>query len=357
MDKEGVSDPAARELRRQRLLNSISEIEKDYLPAANPAHETAGAEPFPHAERVIDREASRERVATRPRTASLKGDKQEPRLDHASQPHDPEGAGRREPSFEEPAELAEPAGPDADFYPDRMSPEPDSRAASRDEPDRRFRRRSKRGREKDGRPKRRPYAWMMLILTLLVFALLGVGFWALSNADYEFVLERFLQETDPGEDYTPEARLGAGTDDRTQFTLYDPAADGEPAIEGDLSAEIENTGQLRLLHVEGGGEAAAIVIEIPQQQLSELSGQPYTVAMRARSEAEGGATLLVSCDFASLGDCGSRRYEAEATAGDLLFAGTMEGGAPGADGAIRIALPNESSEVDIFSVTILLGDD
>ena len=341
LDKEGVTDPAVRETRRRRLLDAIGEIEQEYLPATAPGIDDVHPEvqTAPQAEPTFDRP---------------KGRRVEPDVRSGRE-------GSRAEPFVETPEPARNAG-------DRVDPSPEiygesarrsddvSVTLDEDRKPRRERGRRRR-REPDGRPKRRPYAWMLLILTLLVFGFLGVGFWMASNADYEFALEQFLKEPELGEDFTPAARLGSGDDDRAQVDLYDAASDRQPEVTGNLSAELVEAGQSRVLSVKGGGnENAAIVIPVTRQQLTDLSGLPYTVAIRALSNAEGGTTLLVSCDFAGLGDCGTRRYQVEATAGDLLFAGTMGDGTPESNGSIRITLPDEGSELEIIAVTLLVGD-
>ncbi|WP_114389105.1 hypothetical protein [Notoacmeibacter marinus] len=347
LDKEGVTDPAMREARRQRLADAMAEIERDYLPAEErPA--VAPEEPAKErAEPAFDLPESHvDMTASQQWTATVEPDKQQS-----------PATGRREPSLDDPHSLASEPRSEAEIYPDPVRDGVAEREPVAGTRKSRGSRRKNRDRESDGRPRRKPFVWLLLISTLVVFGILGIGFWMISNADYEFVLEQFLQETEPGEDYTPEARLGGATDDRTQFVLYDAGDRSEPRTQGNLETSIVETGQAMALRVTGGGsEDDALIVPISETQLSELSGLPFTVAVRASSKAENGASLLVSCDFAGLGDCGNRRYQVEATAGDLLFAGTMGDGSPDGEGQIRIAVPDSGSEIDLLSVVLLVGD-
>ncbi len=351
LDHEGVTDPADRQLRRQRLLDAIGEIEQDYLPATAPVPNGDRSTP-PAADRVDPSFDAPHPQARDPHTAGRRDDARVDPVEGREHERRParSGPGRSEPVMESPVAAA---GRAAD--PGLAADDLDITVDGDGEPPRGTRRKRRRGR--DGRPRRRPYAWTMLVLTFVVFALLGAGFWAASNADYEFVLEQFLREVEPAEDYTPEAGLGGGADDRAQIVLYEPGAGPRPGVFGGLSADLVEAGQQRVLHIEGGGsEEAAILIPISRDTLARLAGLPYTVSVRARSDALAGAALLVSCDFAGLGDCGTRRYHVEAAAGDLLFAGTMGDGAPEDEGAIRIALPQAESELELFSVILLVGD-
>ncbi|MCP1198643.1 hypothetical protein [Notoacmeibacter sp. MSK16QG-6] len=345
LDKEGVTDPMARDARRQRLVDSIAEIEKDYMPATAPSVNRSVPPDGPRAEPTFDLPQSEPDMAASPQwTAAVAPEKQRVTTGE-----------RLEPTLDAPAGETVDTEVDIHSAPIRMAPDERADGAGK----RRFRRdgRKRRDRESDGRPRRKPFVWFLLISTVVVFVLIGVGFWVVSNADYEFVLEQFLEEVEPGEDYTPEARLGSSADDRTQFVLYDAGNRSIPSQGGELETSIVETGQAMALHVTGGGsDNDAVIIPIGREQLADLAGLPFTVAVRASSTADDGAALLVSCDFAGLGDCGNRRYKVEATAGDLLFAGRMGEGSPEDDGEIRIAVPEAGSEVDLLSVILLVGD-
>lgn len=351
LDKEGVTETATRDVRRQRLIDAIAEIEKDYLPAAvDLASRGESDAPPVHAERA---EPS---LDASPGEADMPASHQWTGTVEPDTPRVPPDE-RREPLLGDQHDTAFGGDSEVDLHAGRVAVAPDDRQDDRRARKPRRGHRKKRDRESDGRPRRKPFVWLLLVSTLVVFAVIGVGFWMVSNADYEFVLEQFLQETEPGEDYTPEARLGSTADDRTQFVFYDAGGGDAPRLAGNLSTSTVETGQATALRVEGGGsDEDALIVPISQSQLSELAGLPFTVAVRASSTAEGGAALLVTCDFAGLGDCGSRRYQVEATAGDLLFAGRMGDGPPEGDGEIRISLPDSGSEVDLLSVVLLVGD-
>ncbi len=338
--------------RRETLKARITEIEQEFQPARPPAP--------PRAEPVRPVAASNPPGAAEPRAeappvVASRTDGQ-PRQAPAPSIDAPEPAGgrhlrdrfaREEPAFSDlAADRAEPgpAGDDAgiDF----------TTVPSRGE----------RLSDRETERRRRPWAVMFAVVTLLAALAIG-GWWVVGSGLFgrpdTSVPNPPVETTDADFDPEPAAPLGPGSPaaDREWVTVFSPTDPTSVIAPSGTSADIiEEEGQPFMRIRAGSGEA--VRFDVGQGILERLAGRRAVFDLVARAEEGRETQVSVQCDFGELGNCGRRRYLVGTHRADYLFEVELPSGRPGAAGTIGIIsdVDGDGKAIDIFEIRVSLAE-
>ena len=213
--------------------------------------------------------------------------------------------------------------------------------------------------------RRRPLAAMFFAVTILTALGMG-GWWAyqtglLNSPAERDTAVRTAPQTVVEEDFTPEededaAPLvpGAADQERDWITVFSPADPTLVSAPADAKAGVMEDESGSFLRIRSGTSGSAIMFDVGQGILEELTGKKAVFDIVARA-AEGQETQIsVSCEFGELGDCGRKRYVVGYERAEYLFEIELPARKPGASGTIAINsdFANEGKAVDIYEIRV-----
>ncbi|KFB11225.1 hypothetical protein [Nitratireductor basaltis] len=341
--------------RRSRLLQVISQIEKEFVPAGPPATVAASiprrrqpaseaqapTAPSPAAPTVTAHDRLNPAAPT-VQTGTERPQRSEPALD-APAPAAPQTAGMR--------------GLAAD---DRLAPEERAAVAPRS-------RRQKKHASRDERP-RRPFA--KLFVTTTILAMLGIGaWWVMDTGLLKSAAERDgsvpnpprgteEESYDPGSGSEARAPIGGSPDDRTWITIFSPDDPTTVAAPAGAQAQIADSGEGQLMRLSSGQTDTAVIFDVGQGILEQLAGKTAIFNVTAAAGEGEETQLSLSCNFGNLGDCGRIRYVVGPQQNDHLFERTFPDVDPESGGTIAIVpdVEGQGRELGIYSIKVTVYD-
>ena len=305
--------PDVADRRRQILLDKITEIETEFIPAVEPA---------------VDAPDSAPSVDMEPRFDAA-GD----RFDAPAPPQEPD-YGAYELSIG--ADRRGPVTPGSDDEIDA----PEAEYAGYD------------------RPARRRRSWVAVTATVAVLvAIAAVAWWAFAPVGPG---QMFPRPPIDAEDFSPDTpdvpplTLGGPSDPENWIVVFDPADPTSVSTPGDARADVlENDGE-RFMRITGGASGTPVLFDVGQGVLEQIAGRRAVFNIVA--QADEGTQTQFSVDFSlgELGDCGRKRYAAGSTREDFLFEIDLPQVEPGAGGTIAINpdIENRGRSVDIYLIRV-----
>lgn len=290
--------------RRQLVLNKITNIETEFLPAVDPAVEPSG--PAPDVE-----------FDTRSHAPSVE----------------------REPSFDGPEPHvggAERAGYEGDAV-----ETPDYAGYDR-------------------APKRQR-SWVALVITAAVLAVLAIAAWWMLAPERPKPLfptppienEDFSPD-DPDRQDTPPTTLGSGDGLDDWTIVFDPADPTTVSAPGDSTAAVMVDDDERFMRISTGASGSPVLFDVGRGVLEQIAGRRAVFNIIARAEEGQETQISIECSLGELGDCGRKRYQVGVTREELLFELTLPEVEPGAGGTIAINpdIENGRKSVDIYAIRV-----
>lgn len=210
----------------------------------------------------------------------------------------------------------------------------------------------------DGGSRRRPYAAMFVVVTLVVA--LAIGAWWATETGLFGRPDTSVPNPPPeleAEDFTPAPPpLKPAEEDtpRDWVTLFDPSDPSNvTAPSGAVAELVEDDGE-SYLRIRSGPGGAGVLFDVPAQILAELAGRGAVFDIVASSEEGEETQISVTCNFGELGDCGRQRYLVGYEQADYLFDVDMPRGTPGSSGTIAIVsdVSNEGRAVHVFEIRV-----
>lgn len=119
-------------------------------------------------------------------------------------------------------------------------------------------------------------------------------------------------------------------------------------------AEIIGTGADQVLRIRSSNGEAGIIFDVGEGILDGLSGKTAVFEIAARAEEGKPTQMSVTCDFAELGECGRKRFQAGNETGTFLFEVVFPAVAAGAAGTITIVsdIDGGGKAVDILGINV-----
>ncbi len=218
--------------------------------------------------------------------------------------------------------------------------------------------------EARSKPRRRPYAAMFIAVTL--FAAVAIaGWWAFQVGLFKLPSEIDTSVHNPptvveGEDFDPDSETpglsdpGKADDLRNWITVFAPSDSSSVSAPAGATAEVSSDEAGAFLRIRSGESGAAIIFDVGQGILDQISGKKAVFDIVARTDGGEQAEISVSCDFAELGDCGRQRYLVGYERAEYLFDVQLPDVKPGAAGSIAINsdFANGGKAVDIFQIRV-----
>ena len=219
---------------------------------------------------------------------------------------------------------------------------------------------------RERRPRRR-FARVFVTATLVAILAIG-GWWVVDGGLLRSAAERDTSVPNPpatveDEDYRPDAATGGNSApalpqavdaDRNWITVFDPADPTSATAAGDSVAEVVQSGDAPYLRARSGASGSAVVFDVGQGVLEQLSGKTAVFVIDAGIEEGKPTQIAVDCNFGNLGDCGRKRYVVDQDRGDFLFEVIFDDQGPGAAGSIAIIpdVEGEGRAVDIYAIRV-----
>lgn len=345
--------------RRSRLLQVISQIEKEFVPAGPPATVAASiprrrqAAPQPQAPASPDPQVHSAAPTIGP----------DDRLNPAapSVGAEPQRPQRMEPRLDA---APAPASPRADMpefaADDRLAPQQRASEAPKS-------RRQKKRAARDERPLR-PLA--KLFVTTTILAMLGIGaWWVFDTGLLQSAAERDgsvpnpprgteEESYDPGSGSEGRAPIGGSPDDRTWITIFSPDDPTTVAAPAGAQAQIADSGEGQLMRLSSGQTDTAVIFDVGQGILEQLAGKTAIFNVTAAASEGEETQLSLSCNFGNLGDCGRIRYVVGPQQSDHLFERTFPDVDPESGGTIAIVpdVEGQGRELGIYSIKVTVYD-
>lgn len=322
-------------LRRQRMKATITEVEREFVPAAPAIDPPISEEPVSAPPDPVE-----------PPLSPPEPESHEPELRTARPPTDaasdnPLRAMRDDPAFEG---GAFPAGTERD----RLIEEPEDKVHA--EPG-------------DPRPRRRWIAVTLIVATLL--AALGIFYWFAAQTGLFLTADQrdtsvrspplALEEESfaPGAPQSaPQPGAPAAPVEHAWITVFSPDDPTTVEVAADAEAEARVEEGERVLRLRTGASGTPIVFNVGRGILENLAGRQAVFAISARPIDDEQTQMSLSCDFGALGDCGRRRYAVAGQRTDYLFEVVFPEASPDAPGRIAIVTDFEGQGrgIDIFSI-------
>lgn len=214
--------------------------------------------------------------------------------------------------------------------------------------------------------RRRPLAAIFLGVTLLALAAIGV-WWAISTglvkipgpADTDEITQvpPDDEEFTPGEEEAP-AKPGELDAERNWILVFSPSDATTISAPGDTKAEVMSDDSGNFVRIRSSASGSAIVFDVPQGVLEQISGKHATFDVVARAEEGKETQFSVDCNFGELGDCGRKRYRAGYEKGDFLFDLDLPAKAPGAEGTVAINsdVDNGGKAIDVYEIKVSVSE-
>jgi hypothetical protein len=214
--------------------------------------------------------------------------------------------------------------------------------------------------------RRRPLAAIFLGVTLLALAAIGV-WWAISTG---LVKMPGPPETDdithvppddeeftPGEEEAP-AKPGELDAERNWILVFSPSDPTTINAPGGTKAEVMSDDTGNFVRIRSSASGSAIVFDVPQGVLEQISGKHATFDVVARAEEGKETQFSVDCNFGELGDCGRKRYRAGYEKGDFLFDLDLPAKEPGAAGTVALNsdVDNGGKAIDVYEIKVSVSE-
>ncbi len=188
---------------------------------------------------------------------------------------------------------------------------------------------------------------------LLLFVALIIGY-SLYSSFTDLSRQPSTSAATGGADMAP-LKEGQEPGDENWITIYQPSEATRITAQGRATAEILRDGTRSFARITSPDADTTITFDVGEGILDQLAGRKATFDIIAKAEDGKPTQMSISCNFASLGDCGRRRYDVNQTMSDFLFdvdfaKGTKAGGA----GTIAITsdLTGTGKPVDIYEIRV-----
>lgn len=257
------------------------------------------------------------------------------------------------------ARYRDEVAPQVDTRRERMQPEP----ADRDAAAMNIEGESRSG--DYGNFKRPRGRWARLFIAATVVAIIAIGIvWTWQTGMFDASdgsvpnppqIEE--EDFDPGPSGPP---LGPGNADLsrdwiTVFTPGNPASIiAPPGTQAEVREDDDGVAVLRI----GSGGGAPVLFDVGEGILERLAGRTAVFNIVARAEEGQETQISVSCDFRDFGDCGRRRYIVGTHRADYLFEVELPSGRPGGAGQIEIISDVEDGgkAIEVYEIRVATAD-
>lgn len=214
--------------------------------------------------------------------------------------------------------------------------------------------------------RRRPLAAIFLGVTVLALAAIG-GWWAISTGlvkipgppqtDDITQVPPDDEEFTPGEEEAP-AKPGEIDAELNWILVFSPSDPTTINAPGDTKAEVMSDDTGNFVRIRSSSSGSAIVFDVPQGVLEQISGKHAMFDIVARAEEGKETQFSVDCNFGELGDCGRKRYQAGYEKGDFLFDLDLPAKAPGAEGTVAINsdIDNGGKAIDVYEIKVSVSE-
>lgn len=199
------------------------------------------------------------------------------------------------------------------------------------------------------------YRYGIPVLVVVLALMIGTS---LYNSFADLSREPSPSATNVQENTAP-LKEGEEPGDETWITVFQASEAARMAVKGRATAEILRDGQRSFARITSSGGDNTVSFDIGEGILDRFSGNKVTFDIIAKADGGKSTQMSISCNFASLGDCGRRRYDVNQTMNDFLFdltfpAGQKAGGA----GIITVNsdLSGTGKPVDIYEIRVSLHE-
>lgn len=222
------------------------------------------------------------------------------------------------------------------------------------------------GRAKGERRRGRKFGLVLIVVTLV--SALAIGLWfAADTGQFQTQQARDTSVPNPpasfqDDDFLPDApqtstppRLpGQAADLSDWIVVFDPSDPTLVAAPSDATADVFEDDGETYVRVRSGQSGAAVMFDVGQGILEQLSGRRAVFAVVARAEEDQETQISIDCNFGELGDCGRRRYLVGITREEFLFEIDLPAIRPGAGGTIAINsdITGSGRAIDIFEIRV-----
>ncbi|MEO0637289.1 MAG: hypothetical protein AAFY73_11635 [Pseudomonadota bacterium] len=202
----------------------------------------------------------------------------------------------------------------------------------------------------------RIYSWILSAAVLIAAGVIAV-WWIQENDLLSPVAERDgATANPPGVTASGPAATGR-VDERDWISILDAAQADRVVVNGANSARLIDFGGDPLIEltfaterVDGGD----FFIEVDEAVLSRFAGQSVLLDFAMQGVSGNGAedvSLSVECDFASMGDCGRKRYTVPLQPASMVFSVALPNINPGGPGRFRISGVGPSAQGGVIGLS------
>lgn len=217
------------------------------------------------------------------------------------------------------------------------------------------------------RPRRRPFAILFVLATLI--AAVGIGaWWTMESGILKSAAERDTSVPNPPllreEDFDPDADASAnGVGSTVQargdwITVFSPSDPTTVSATAGVSAEVVEGEERTVLRLSASQADSAVRFDIGPGILEQLAGRHVIFALMARAEEGSETQISISCDFGPLGGCGRSRYVVGPSEMEYLFETKLPAGSPGSGGFIAVVpdIEGQGRVLEVFSLRVSVAD-
>lgn len=199
------------------------------------------------------------------------------------------------------------------------------------------------------------YRYGLPVLALVLALMIGTS---LYNSFADLSREPSPSAMNAQENTAP-LKEGEEPGDETWITVFQASEAARMAVKGRATAEILRDGQRSFARITSPGGDDTVSFDIGEGILDRFSGNKVTFDIIAKADGGKSTQMSISCNFASLGDCGRRRYDVNQTVNDFLF--DMEFSASQKAGGAGIITVNSDlsgtgKPVDIYEIRVSLHE-
>lgn len=157
---------------------------------------------------------------------------------------------------------------------------------------------------------------------------------------------------------TPAQGPGQADASRDWITVFSPADPTTLLAAGSAQVAIQDEEGTKFARLRSGAGGDAVLFDVGRGILERMAGRHAVFALSARAEGNGETQISISCNFGELGDCGRRRYRVGPGMSDYLFDVDLPAARPGSAGSIAIVadLDNGGRAVDVYEIKVSLTD-
>lgn len=215
------------------------------------------------------------------------------------------------------------------------------------------------GRRRQASKGRSPLWRLLPVAVVILFAGAAV-WWAASSGLFQ--APEAGQEAAPANDAGPAAQpestagglLPGAETSQNWITVFSPTDPTQVSAPANASAEVLEDESGAFMRIRSGSDGAPVGFGIGQGILERIAGRSAVFNIVARAEETVPTEIAVECDFAGLGDCGRKRYQANYERGDFLFEVELPDSAPAAGGSIAITsdVENAGKAIDVYEIRV-----